>query len=274
MAYEQHIQEEPIAQFQSDGNYVSRNQNSKLISAPTALEHGNGSCVDCNICLDTAHDPVVTLCGHLYCWPCIYKWFRVQSLSLESDEPSKCPVCKANISQSSLVPLYGRGSSPSESNAKKPQHDLVIPQRPNALGIHALETTARTSLASHPNHQLHSHPLQPLSQSLPFHHQQYFPQPYVNHTPMAASSNFGGTAMTSFVSSTAGTFGEMVLARMFGGSSDPLRLFPYPYSNTTTHPLAGSISPRMTRQEMAVDKSLNRVSMFLFCCFVLCLLLF
>ncbi|CAH8279553.1 unnamed protein product [Arabidopsis lyrata] len=26
-------------------------------------------CFDCNICLETAHDPVVTLCGHLYCWP-------------------------------------------------------------------------------------------------------------------------------------------------------------------------------------------------------------
>lgn len=28
---------------------------------------------DCHICLDTAADPVVTLCGHLFCWPCLYQ---------------------------------------------------------------------------------------------------------------------------------------------------------------------------------------------------------
>jgi E3 ubiquitin-protein ligase RNF5 len=28
---------------------------------------------ECNICLELAQDPIVTQCGHLYCWPCIYK---------------------------------------------------------------------------------------------------------------------------------------------------------------------------------------------------------
>lgn len=26
---------------------------------------------DCSICLDGATDPVVTQCGHLFCWECI-----------------------------------------------------------------------------------------------------------------------------------------------------------------------------------------------------------
>ncbi|XP_059661522.1 E3 ubiquitin-protein ligase RMA1H1-like [Cornus florida] len=237
----------------------------EAISAPTAAsENVNGS-FECNICLDSANDPVVTLCGHLYCWPCIYKWLNVQGSSPESDEQPKCPVCKANISPSSLVPLYGRGgSSPSQSNSRKPRLDLVIPHRPPALGVHTL----LTSVTSHPNEQLRPNPFQSQSQS--FDHQQYFPHPYGDYTSMA-TSNFGGTAVTSNVfSPIVGMFGEMVFARMFGNSDTSV----FAYPNQNSYPVMGSGSPRMRRQEMQLDTSLNRVSIFLFCCFILCLIFF
>ena len=35
-------------------------------------EDGPGN-FDCNVCYDTAREPVVTMCGHLYCWPCLYR---------------------------------------------------------------------------------------------------------------------------------------------------------------------------------------------------------
>ncbi|XP_057465058.1 E3 ubiquitin-protein ligase RMA3-like isoform X2 [Actinidia eriantha] len=245
MASEQRIQES-MTQFESDGG-VSLKQKSTSSSSPITDSESVNGCLECNICLDSAHDPVVTLCGHLYCWPCIYKWLHVQSSSFESDEQPKCPVCKTNISQSSLVPLYGRG--PSHSDAKRPHLDPVIPRKPTGRGAYALVT-------SHPNQQ----------QPQPFHHQQYFPHPYGNYPPVA-STNLGGTTMAGvFSSTTMGMFGEMVLARMFGNSDT--NLFPY------AHPVVGNGSPRMRRQEMEVDKSLNRVTIFLFCCFVSCLLLF
>ena len=28
---------------------------------------------DCNICFDAAREPVVTQCGHLYCWQCLHQ---------------------------------------------------------------------------------------------------------------------------------------------------------------------------------------------------------
>ncbi|XP_024182697.1 LON peptidase N-terminal domain and RING finger protein 3 isoform X2 [Rosa chinensis] len=66
----------------------------KSILGATADSENSKGGFDCNICSDFAHEPVVTLCGHLYCWPCIYKWLHVQSASLASDECPQCPVCK------------------------------------------------------------------------------------------------------------------------------------------------------------------------------------
>ncbi|KAL3638386.1 hypothetical protein CASFOL_017757 [Castilleja foliolosa] len=229
--------------YGSEGD-VSHKQVWNPISQPSDTSNG---CFDCNICLDSSHDPVVTLCGHLYCWPCIYKWLHVQNSSFESDERPKCPVCKSYISTSSLVPLYGRGTTESES--KKPQLDLTVPNRPPALGTSTLLAAA--------NRQ---------NQNWAFQQQQYFQHSFRGYTPNA----FGGTASTSFYSPTINMVGELVFARMFGSSDT--NLFAYPYSGYNQLP--GNGSPRLRRQEMQLDKSLNRVSIFLFCCIVLCLVLF
>ncbi|XP_029023362.1 E3 ubiquitin-protein ligase RNF5 [Betta splendens] len=63
---------------------------------------------ECNICLDTARDAVISMCGHLFCWPCLHQWLETR--------PSRqqCPVCKAGISREKVIPLYGRGSSTQE----------------------------------------------------------------------------------------------------------------------------------------------------------------
>eukprot|EP00066_Takifugu_rubripes_P025947 XP_011615213.1 PREDICTED: E3 ubiquitin-protein ligase RNF185-like [Takifugu rubripes] len=63
---------------------------------------------ECNICLDTARDAVISMCGHLFCWPCLHQWLETR--------PSRqqCPVCNAGISREKVIPLYGRGSASQE----------------------------------------------------------------------------------------------------------------------------------------------------------------
>ncbi|CAN8326244.1 unnamed protein product [Cochlearia groenlandica] len=84
---------------------------------------------DCNICLDQVRDPVVTLCGHLFCWPCIYKWTystndsRQRVDQYDRKESPKCPVCKADVSDATLVPIYGRGKKTHQSGS-------IVPNRP------------------------------------------------------------------------------------------------------------------------------------------------
>ncbi|KAF8079547.1 hypothetical protein N665_1018s0003 [Sinapis alba] len=91
----------------------------------------SGGDFDCNICLDQVRDPVVTLCGHLFCWPCIYKWTYSTNISRQRvdqynnmKEPTKCPVCKTDVSDATLVPIYGRGQ-------KIPQSGSNVPNRPS-----------------------------------------------------------------------------------------------------------------------------------------------
>ncbi|GMH19521.1 hypothetical protein Nepgr_021362 [Nepenthes gracilis] len=195
-----------------------------------------GSCFDCNICFDFARDPVVTLCGHLYCWPCIYKWFHIQSSSLSSSEHPHCPVCKAEISRATVVPLYGRGQPPSQLS-KSPSRGIIIPPRPRACGTQALLNTG-------------SQPDQRLS----------YPNPYHLHQEEAVSSS-------RLVPNVPYPAVEMVYARVFGNAEN---LFGYPNPN---YPMANT-SPRLRRRAIQSEKSLNRISVFLLCCFLLCLLLF
>lgn len=83
------------------------------------MASGGSSKFECSICLDTATSPVVSLCGHLFCWPCIYRWMESGTAASQT-----CPVCKAQISRDSLIPLYGRG----EEKGSDPRE--TIPERP------------------------------------------------------------------------------------------------------------------------------------------------
>ncbi|KAF5738180.1 hypothetical protein HS088_TW13G01075 [Tripterygium wilfordii] len=78
-------------------------------SGNTANDPGD---FECNICFELAQDPIVTLCGHLYCWPCLYRWLHHHSHSQE------CPVCKALVQEEKLVPLYGRGKTQTDPRSK------------------------------------------------------------------------------------------------------------------------------------------------------------
>ncbi|KAH7842523.1 hypothetical protein Vadar_006361 [Vaccinium darrowii] len=92
----------------------------------------DGSFFDCNICLELARDPVVTCCGHLFCWPCIYRWLNVHS------DAKECPVCKGEVTVKNVTPIYGRGT-----NTRDAEEDpnLKIPLRPNARRVESWRQT-------------------------------------------------------------------------------------------------------------------------------------
>lgn len=97
---------------------------SALTRSDQRSQQGHDSRFSCNICLEAVVEPVVTHCGHLYCWPCLYRWLEPGMQPEERDslglapafiiDRSRrvCPVCKSPCSTPTLVPIYVRSDEP------------------------------------------------------------------------------------------------------------------------------------------------------------------
>ncbi|GJJ69750.1 E3 ubiquitin-protein ligase RNF5 [Entomortierella parvispora] len=84
----------------------------------------------CNICFDTSMSPVLTLCGHLFCWSCLHQW-----LDSQRQNPT-CPVCKAGCAQDKVIPIYGRGKEqldPRSTTPKRPAGQRPEPMRSGGM---------------------------------------------------------------------------------------------------------------------------------------------
>ncbi|KAF6141999.1 hypothetical protein GIB67_037967 [Kingdonia uniflora] len=192
-------------------------------------------CFDCNICLASLgkiQDPVLTHCAHLYCWPCIYEWLNFQS---DSNSPSQCPVCKAGISESTLVPIYGQGtSSPPTEEHENTKGGRYKPGR----------------LRASSSRRVHDHALT-------------CPSPSTMH--MFGLLGRLRTPMTPYK--------EMVYARVFGNSSEA-SLYSYQNSYYCLEFSSPRTGRRVRRQEMKAEKSLSIISSFLLCFSNFCLVVF
>ncbi|KAL6911735.1 hypothetical protein ACP4OV_000540 [Aristida adscensionis] len=227
--------------------------------APATAAAMGGGCFDCNICLDPAAEPVVTLCGHLYCWPCIYEWLRPDdddgdagAAGTRSPARRQCPVCKAAVSPDALVPLYGRGGS--GSSKKPPRGPASIPRRPAVRhsdgggGGHHHRSVEADAPAPQPRPAWHRADAAGYDALLPL--------------------PFGDRGMMH--STAGGVLGGMagaVLPWVLRGQVQPPSLH-YPY------PSPYQMSPRQRRWHMEVERSLHQIWFFLFVFVVLCLLLF
>jgi hypothetical protein len=108
--------------------YKSKTSEKKNNVEKCCDDSDEGGFYDCNIFLDLAKDPVVTLCGHLFCWPCLYRW-----LYLRSSGTKDCPVCKEQVTDKNVIPIYGvRNNEDVRNEDNSSSATRKIPSRPNA----------------------------------------------------------------------------------------------------------------------------------------------
>nr|GEW71318.1 E3 ubiquitin-protein ligase RMA1H1-like [Tanacetum cinerariifolium] len=165
---------------------------------------------DCNICLDTVQDPVVTLC-----------------------------VCKTEVSEKTIVPLYGPSQIMNHGTEEKGQTvGPVIPPRPSTPRLHSHGTRGRGG------------------------YQRLAPSPLA--MPSRGDMNYDSVVVHS---PTIGMLGEMVSGRLLGDLDCPLFGTPNSYNRI------GTSTRRERWQTTQADRSLSRIYSFMFSCLIFFLLM-
>ncbi|KAM0752326.1 MFS general substrate transporter [Meredithblackwellia eburnea MCA 4105] len=86
--------------------------------------------------LETALSPIVTPCGHLFCWACCHEWFTVA----RPTRRNTCPVCHAgNVSEKTIIPIYSVGGSTADPRTQ------TLPPRPHPVRLEPSPAPTRTT---------------------------------------------------------------------------------------------------------------------------------
>ncbi|KAM7508968.1 hypothetical protein LguiA_019421 [Lonicera macranthoides] len=77
-----------------------------------------------------AKEPILTCCGHLFCWVCFFKLPYVDSTAKE------CPVCKGEVTDTNITPIYGNGNDTRVLEMEST--DSKLPPRPRARRVESV----------------------------------------------------------------------------------------------------------------------------------------
>lgn len=107
--------QENIFQSNTNSNSNQKQQFNSFSNSASSSNKKTAIAYECSICLEVAKEPVVTKCGHLFCWPCIYSW---------NEQRKTCPNCNNPINNTDFVPIYNKDQN--NENTKR----FKIPERP------------------------------------------------------------------------------------------------------------------------------------------------
>lgn len=87
---------------------------------------------DCPVCIDNLKDPIITSCGHVFCFGCIERVIETQH---------KCPMCRSELKDvNSLV-------KPAKGEVENPKIDMAV----SSSKIEALLSVLNASRKKHPD---------------------------------------------------------------------------------------------------------------------------
>ncbi|KAJ6229048.1 hypothetical protein M0813_08548 [Anaeramoeba flamelloides] len=102
-------------------NEKERDQKKETEHVSNKEQENESTLCKCGICFDTSVEPVLTSCGHLFCWPCLSQWLQIGKRT--------CPICKNPLRKKKhIIPIY---NSTQNSELKNHSYDKLkkLPRR-------------------------------------------------------------------------------------------------------------------------------------------------
>ncbi|KAL5560840.1 hypothetical protein UlMin_037051 [Ulmus minor] len=118
-----------IAQALVEADRVEDHNKNKKKKHVNPNRNGNEGFFDCRICFNMPIQPVLTSCGHMFCWTCFFHLPYAYSTAKE------CPVCTGEVTDMSIVPIYGNGNGKGNGNGIGDNTNLKAPPRPRARRV-------------------------------------------------------------------------------------------------------------------------------------------
>ena len=128
---EENLEEQDVVRVHGNCTHPADEEPNRMSARTVSKKNETDTRFSCSICFESVVEPVVTACGHLYCWPCLYRWLEPGMLAGEREsllhpdrghstagalyqhpaaDPSRrvCPVCKSPCSVPTVIPIYVR----------------------------------------------------------------------------------------------------------------------------------------------------------------------
>lgn len=102
-----------------------------------SINNNTKSALECIICLSPPTKPVVTQCGHVFCWKCLRQWVSQRTYA-------ECPICKSGVEMDKVISLYTNHDKPADDryilvnnsdradDVPRPRNNRVDPVRNNS----------------------------------------------------------------------------------------------------------------------------------------------
>ncbi|ESW21081.1 hypothetical protein PHAVU_005G040100, partial [Phaseolus vulgaris] len=134
-----HLQDEEVGVDDVEGEMIEDGRKEKrrasyLVAKALGVKTNEGEgfaakLFHCNVCLNRAKDPVLTCCGHLFCWPCFLK------LPYAYLKVKECPVCKGEVTNESVITIYGNSNVHNSEKLKFDEPNYEIPSKPRSKRV-------------------------------------------------------------------------------------------------------------------------------------------